>query len=225
MVRALLEGRKTMTRRLALSSKSKRDPATGYAIGGSIKASPWQKMQPGDRLWVRETWCPANTDDGPALLTKADLDRRYLVHESSPVDYDIYPAGRSAWSAWAVDVESGSTKDWRSPIHMPRWASRLTLIVTATKIERVQDISEADATAEGAQLRWLKAANCAPRPHYFIDVGDSIEHSGGCACEAFERLWDALHGPASWDANPEVVALTFTVHKQNIDAMAKAEAA
>ena len=80
-------------------------------------------------------------------------------------------------------------------MHMPRMDSRLTLIVTATKIERVQEISNEDAEAEGVK----------------------------CG-EHFKILWCDLYGYDSWDANPEVVALTFIIHKTNIDKMPKLEA-
>ena len=89
---------------------------------------------------------------------------------------------------------------WRPAIYMPRWASRLTLTVTVVKIERLNDISTHDAQAEG------------------IDVGPLS--ASGCKNE-FRQLWESLHGAGSWAANPEVVALTFTVAKQNIDERAE----
>lgn len=192
MIRALLNGHKTMTRRLLYIKRKARNGVvlgsatflhdhppprgklgpegfpTDIAVGEYWTLSPWQRVKPGDRLWVRETW---------------------------------------QWSKIAS-----------IPPLKARWASRLTLIVTATKIERLQEISEEDAKAEGVQHRWLKSATCAPRSHYFIDAGNSIEHSGSSGKEAFERLWDKLHGPGSWDANPEVVAISFETVKANIDA-------
>jgi hypothetical protein len=96
---------------------------------------------------------------------------------------------------------------------MPRWASRLTLIVTGVKIERVQDISEEDAKAEGAL--WHD--------------GHGVGHSGWRhnpndgvvfpTCRgAFRRLWVCINGTEAWDENPYVVALTFRTIKANIDA-------
>ena len=87
-------------------------------------------------------------------------------------------------------------------IHMPRWASRLTLIVTGSKVERLQDISRADVMAEGIHER-------AGAPMSDVFAGWH---------EPFADLWIGLHGEASWDENPEVVAISFRVIKANIDA-------
>jgi len=120
----------------------------------------------------------------------------------------VWPAGKSPLR-------------WRPSIHMPRWASRITLRVTDVKIERLQDISEADAVAEGASSR----ASC----HGFRarDTGWSMDWSRigtlgalktplkdteislGSPKWAFASYWNDLHGPRSWDANPWCVAITF----------------
>lgn len=173
MIRALLDGRKTMTRRLAWRMD----------CGNRVQwaPSPWQRVQPGDRLWVREVWKP--------------------VHSGDP----------SRGARYQADVDRDQTI-WRTPIHMPRWASRLTLTVTATKIERLQDISEKDALAEG--IHWDPLAgmyNCSGEWRSNIVPG-------------FRALWESLHGAGAWDRNPDVVALTFTVEKRNIDAGTKAAA-
>lgn len=175
-VRALLDGRKTMTRRLAALPPKK--------IGGRLMTgcvSSWTRVQPGDRLWVREAWAP-------------DFDGAALWRESR-------------WGSEPFSPEDKPVK-WRPSIHMPRWASRLTLIVTATKIERLQEISDDDSLAEGVDL------NGAVAGHDF-----NIDHEWwpGGPRRQFERLWRSLHGPDSWDANPEVVALTFRVVRANID--------
>jgi uncharacterized protein YhfF len=92
----------------------------------------------------------------------------------------------------------------RPSIHMPRWASRLTLTVTEVRVQRLQEISEEDARDEGAGLLLHE--------HEYWD-GDP-----DCYRKLFRVLWTAIHGPAAWDANPEVVALSFTVERRNIDA-------
>jgi hypothetical protein len=160
MVRALLDGRKVMTRRLA--------------------ASPLRKCQPGDRLYVRENWRADDfaPDDAGCTIYMAD----------APAD--------------ALRETKGVIK-WRPCIHMPRTRSRLTLIVTATKVERLQDISEANAHDEGAMIEYGEGANISER-------------------RAFELIWRHLHGVDNWNANPEVVALSFRVEKNNIDALAVA---
>lgn len=93
---------------------------------------------------------------------------------------------------YRADAEVVGTR-WRSPMSMPRWASRLTLIVKAVKVERLRDISEADAMAEGVA---------------FI----------GSAKEAFQELWDTINGKKHpWASNPWVAAITFEPHLRNID--------
>jgi hypothetical protein len=87
-----------------------------------------------------------------------------------------------------------------------REVSRLTLVVTATKIERLQEISNADAEAEGIKHAGWWIASAKP------DICSAVS-----AKEAFKKFWKYLHGPESWDANPEVVAISFDVHKCNID--------
>lgn len=175
MVRALLDGRKTMTRRLAwrvLDGKA--------TLGGEpdLISSPWQKVKPGDRLWVRENFHAAKQSTHPAL------------------------------TFYAADGDCGEIKLTPS-IHMPRWASRLTLVVTATKIERLKEISGRDSIAEGVECPTCTA------------MGKSACNRLGCFASkgAFAELWCRLHGRESWDANPEVVALTFTVHRCNIDSL------
>ncbi len=179
MVRALLERRKTMTRRLAWRMDC------GKRVEWS--PTPWQRVQPGDRLWVRENF-------------------------SGPHEWETIPPSGWGWDTmrrppiWYWADGNPEQGDWTKPrpsIHMPRWASRLTLDVTATKIERVQKISHDDAVAEGVGI---------------------FPHSMS-AQKRFSELWRSLHGAPSWDENPEVVAVTFTVHKANIDAMPREAAA
>lgn len=168
MVRALLDGRKTMTRR--------------------IPTPQWLKVVPGDRLYVRER-CVTIT--GPQYRGV-----RYIADGADDGDLNATSSENGQWDAKS-----------RPSIHMPRWASRLTLVVTATKIEKLQKICNADAIAEGCGVS--------------LDHPTPEKTREPFPVEAFRRLWSSLHGPASWDANPEVVALTFTVHAVNIDRMAK----
>ena len=174
MVRALLEGRKTQTRRLAWRSyrTQKLQPLSAYAM----RASPWQSVEPSDRLWVREVF---------GLVELPSWDQPYPIYRASNPD------------GW--DEVGNPVSRWRPSIHMPRWASRLTLIVTDVRLQRLQEISGLDALAEGI-----------------------TREEGVAPWRSFRRLWISLHGKGSWDDNPEVVALTFTVHQENIDAMEKA---
>lgn len=181
MIRALLDGRKTMTRRLAWRTFKARDGA--YAgVADERALSPWQRVKPGDRLWVREAWSLTGEF--------SDATSKYLRGFYSPERV----LGRHLRHRADADGYDEASQAWRPSIHMPRWASRLTLTVTATKIERLAAISDADARAEG--------------------VADKA---------AFFDLWWTLHKPGD-DANPEVVALTFTVEKRNIGAGTKAAA-
>lgn len=192
MVRALLNGRKTMTRRLAwgkpMPGKFESD---GGPLTPMLRPSPWQKARPGDRLWVRENY----------------FSKCGEAHHSECCRY-----------AATYDGLAGKPR-WVPSIHMPRWASRISLVVTATKIEPLWKISEEDAAAEGCEAGKLDDA-FGPR-----DIGDgwTIESSGTWASAAgkFQILWNSLHGENAWDEaaqmDTEVVALTFTVHQANID--------
>jgi hypothetical protein len=208
MVRALLEGRKTQTRRLlrlrgrgAGHSRFGPSDTPGYDWHFRDRQMRWhdhtdeslRKLLPfavGDRLWVRETW-------------QAD------AHYDATKPRDI-PASAAVWLPADDSAQGDGCKGKLRPsIFMPRWASRLTLTVTDIRVERLQAISEADAIAEGCQ----STLNRYPD-------GGSIGHP---ATWHFEQLWQSLHGPKSWVANPWVVAITFEVVPDNIDRLAEPE--
>jgi hypothetical protein len=199
MVRALMDGRKTMTRRLAWREPSEEFLEYVSAVSGGIpsrisgKPTIWQKVKPGDQLWVRENW-----------RAREKYDRKPNTGPT-PLSTFIYEAD----APHAADLEVGRL---RSSIHMPRWASRLTLLVTATKIERVQEITPEDAEAEGV---FRHIAECS-LDKVFRD------QRGPQAITYFRELWERLHGPTSWEANPEVVAISFKPHLCNIDHMDRA---
>lgn len=190
MIRALFDGRKSMTRRLAF--RFSKDGLSKYA-------TRWQAVKPGDRLWVRESLSAAQ---GWFLGIKQNI---MQVHYAADDEECLDPHGFNLVWTW-------KSKTLPS-IHMPRIASRLTLVVTATKIERVQEISNADCIAEGAEVDMIGPLG---QPMVRID-GKSYHHQ--TVTLWFHRLWEELHGPDSWDANPECVCLSFTVHKTNIDAL------
>lgn len=222
MVRALPAGRKTMTRRLLYTERKAKSgiiPASATMLEGHDPPrigdrwpnttpahywtlSSWSRVKPGDRLWVRETWgrfCDLDDNDQPA---------------SEVMTY--YRADGEPFDRW-VDPDTGETRDsvkWRSPIHCPRAYSRITIVVTATKIEWLQQITETECIAEGAEIVRLVG-----NP---VDDGPMVrlkDHVYGTPQTWFRELWCRLNGAESWDANPEVVALTFAVHQTNIDAM------
>jgi hypothetical protein len=193
MVLALLAGRKTMTRRLAWKFSDVNDNHTK-------SPSPWQRVQTGDRLWVKETFVCYHTKE-----------KVYLRGPKIDVEWVYYRA--SDGHAFVDEMK------WESSMYMPRKLSRLTLIVTATKIERLQEISPDDAWNEGVERR----SRSVRQMSLFGATAEERQaiYKRACVWE-FEELWKSLHGPDAWDENPEVVALSFTVHKQNIDALAEA---
>lgn len=206
---------KTQTRRLAWRdrpswfARDERVPAgtkvtDGHSGGFDVwRPSPWQRVRPGDRLWVRENLCAMGNwglwhDAGPVPSQGRFLD-------------DLDERGRAILERYAPAEATDSALV--PSIHMPRWASRLTLVVTATKIERLNSISEADCIAEGITH--------AEEPANFWTDGLSTVSSTPRG--AFGGLWEHLHGTGSWSQNPEVVALTFKVHRCNIDDQAMLE--
>ena len=242
MVRALIEGRKTQTRRVLkpqVYSLCRDQPNPGcwsderwrcMYIGcwpdglRSLQSPPYAV---GDRLCVREAWRTEPMHDTAAprqlfpdvpLLFEADDPERKL-------NTDLW--GRL-----------------RPPLSMPRWASRLTLYVTEVRVERVQDISEEDAIAEGIvrkdptpeDLEWYEGyaeengvdPASAPMPPVWLAPGTrqgwgprrNEPQWGATPQFAFRCLWDSINAKRGhpWDANPWTVAYTFNVVQQNIDA-------
>jgi hypothetical protein len=183
MVRAILDGRKTQTRLVV-----KPQPETSFPFAKCIK---WGEMesdrgiwgvpgwgtsvrrcpygQPGDCLWVRETWCPT-------------MDGAEVAYYKATIDQQIVKGPK-----------------WKPSIHMPRWASRIALEVTGVRVERVQDISEGDAIAEGIE------------PH-FAAIAE-MSHDAISPESEFALLWDSINAKRgySWDSNPWVWVVEFKV--------------
>jgi len=213
MVRAILAGTKTQTRRVVKQHKAFEewgvkgpddaydattdDDGQGFFLvagdHGYAGPVPCPYGQPGDRLVVRETWQYAGfTDDGePFIAYKADGARKLC--DTSPLEWadrieDVF-ANLSEPSNYNIDQRAADRK-WRPSIHMPRWASRITLEIVSVRVERLNDISEADAHAEGT-------------PH-------SMQYaSGRLASENFAHLWESINDAGSWDANPWVWVVEF----------------
>nr|WP_192926883.1 morphogenetic protein [Citrobacter amalonaticus] len=179
MVRAILDGGKTQTRRPLKVPHIDRDAMcelSGNELAGELSAGNYRNSphgKPGDRIWVRETWARYNIDQ----------DSHDMAYQATP------PAD------WP---EEGR---WRPSIHMPRWASRLTLEITSVRVERLNSISQEDAQAEGMELTgW--------RPTY------SDPDSGGevwTPYDNFAQLWKSIYGEESWKANPWVWVIEFKV--------------
>ncbi len=192
MIRALLAGTKTQTRRalrvqppagtFQVSTWHHPDPRPHFfawqelphetAMIADDYAYPCPYGAPGDRLWVREAF----NDD------RAEI---------------VYRADGGLPGEWC---DAGSR--WRPSIHMPRTASRITLEITGVRVERLQDISEADAAAEG-----LTTLSEGADQTWAVDADPRSEHQ--TARETYHWLWDAINGDGSWEANPWVWVVVF----------------
>lgn len=205
MVKALLDGRKTQTRRVVkrapwgprnYTADDFRVAENGALQMQDIFGGAWRdvplRFSKGDRLYVRETWAEVGSYDPGLIITRADYP------SCVPRGYENVPP--------ADEIK------WRVSIHMPRQASRLTLTVTDVRVQRLQECSKEDAAAEG--LIKLPATG-----RYVVAKGDQyfgFAHFDPRVVYAY--LWDCINGEGSWDANPWVVAVTFTVERRNIDA-------
>ncbi len=200
MVRAMLEDRKTQTRRI-IKPRGKHPSLFDGTWADSYVLDPgnesWRQadipFKNGDRLWVREAWRTLHANDC--------LAPRQLADDPSKITYEADPENRNP--LWAFGR-------LRASMHMPRWASRLTLIVTDVRVERLQDISEYDAKAEGVLPYFCAASK--------LDTYGPKHAMCGCDHKAgFCNIWETINGIESWNDNPWVVAYTFRVIKANID--------
>jgi hypothetical protein len=201
MVAAILAGRKTQTRRVVKSEHAPDVEAwafaddTGlwrmgvYGEGGAAADMGGIRCPfgvPGDRLWVRETHAIV-----PRTAYWHDMS---IPHAEHGDEWAIYRAG---WT------RSPPTR-WRPSIHMPRWASHLTLEVVSVRVERLQTITEEDAVAEGVPC-WV----CGGRTDGTSENDCACFHTKGAARDSFGVLWDSINGEGSWDANPWVWVVDF----------------
>jgi hypothetical protein len=216
MIRALLEGRKTQTRRIVKPQphpisqnygeveESDRYPGEFFQWknGEPLLSFCCPYGKPGDLLWVRETWAQYHTVNhrrlhhGGAIAEVSDGLASYRADGHDRID-DLKTHIRlmSGCDLEAIEVNGDR---WRPSIHMHRWASRLTLEITDVRVERLQDISKADKASEG-----------------------------GTPDQPFGTVWRTINTAPGirWEDNPWVWALTFKVHQCNVDALLKREAA
>lgn len=219
MVRALLDGSKTQTRRnLYVATKNGSSacfdqrysmPRELPPVGNLWTLSQWRKAKPGDRLWVKETWRTAKSLDAksPSAIGDMCIDAGYRT-PWAPLAYEADGQQNTHWRNFELDrdAELGKT---RVSIHMPRWASRITLEITGVRVERLQDISEADAVAEG--LMFSASARRSPgcMGIYELRMPDGKTYFDDNACDLYRKLWEQINGPGSWDANPWVWVVEF----------------
>lgn len=222
MARAVLDGRKTQTRRImrvqpdsaGFESRFIIDSTKRSEIGKWCWAEPGVFVNPrrsalfscpfgenGDRLWVRETFATLGNEDGCALDWNDNL-----IKEGGPDAARIYRASceqrtgnYGLWSIpddapWKPHTENMQYEGtWVPSIHMPRWASRMTLEITGVRVERLQDISHSDAKYEGC---WYGRGG--GEPDFAVNPSDH-----------FPTLWASIYGADSWQANPWVWVIEF----------------
>lgn len=242
MVRALLDGRKTQTRRMVkpqpptehdfrgasfaldravadgvkLYSQNDYDRLpkhpTDWSLTGSVGVArdagfPMRYRcpygAPGDRLWVKESWwiatkysygtTPEGCEIDPPPLAHRRYDPVRFAADGDPPNCANRHYGPDGLAGgWFAAPDPYAVWVRRPGIHMPRWASRLTLEITDVRVERLQQISEADAEAEGAEYGYGEGAAISQR-------------------RMFELLWESINGADSWDANPWVWVVSFQV--------------
>lgn len=237
MIRALLDGRKTQTRRVlkpqpdtsSISAPFHPEPRGGGRWvfmaradlpGYSFATHDFRlRFEIGDRLWVREAHYL--TDDG-------DYERAVYAVDAAEVEKHLaYFAAQRGFPDALVKHHTRL----RSPIHMPRWASRITLTVSDVRVERLQAISEEDAIAEGVELPgaerddhdWSICPKCGGTGLHGA-LGDHLGYMEvdcyecDTARKRFRHLWEHINGPGSWQADPWISAITFRCALRNIDA-------
>jgi hypothetical protein len=232
MVRALRDGRKTQTRRALRPQPPEWAEKVGWSAltpGGHVgyrgtrpdgryaENSIPLRFAVGDLLWVREAWRTAAAYD--------DLSPSNMGGEE-PLRFEA--DGAVETRGWPCPERWGRL---RAGIHLPRWASRLVDEVVDVRVERLQDISEADALAEGVRRETVggvrklfadpEAAADWPddKPLFYAPDDDADDALCVTAAAAYARLWDRINGPRAWDDNPWVAAVSFRVHAKNVDAL------
>ena len=199
MVQAILDGRKTQTRRAVKPQPAGEIRRVEPDINHWIDTKYWERQnqkenrglgtrgfactygQPGDRLWVRETWMDLQ---GTGIEIVTGSRERYAYGADTPR------------GSYGDDQRKCYGLKWRPSIHMPRAASRITLEITSVRVERLQDISEADAQAEGV----------TDDGSLVTDL-DGKDRGGTIA--AYATLWEVINGVGSWDDNPWVWVVSF----------------
>ena len=199
MVRAILDGRKTQTRRVmkvqpypdSIVTVEHYHPTVinrhgDMQPGPEIFGAHWDDGEygcrspygaPGDMLWVREAWRAwSQYDDWPPSRLPPGVDVQYIADASAP------------WSS-----------RYRSPRYMPRWASRITLRITDIRVERLQSVSHEDCEAEGCESPLTGAEAPAAGPGVFL----ADERT------SFAILWNKINGPDAWKENPWVWVVSF----------------
>jgi hypothetical protein len=235
MVQAILEGRKTQTRRIINPQPIwVGDPSIPFK---TFDANPkgiinCRYGNPGDRLWVRETWgCSVVKNERKGVFYPASMnaDKMNADNWNRELEYDD-----SDWNSykekWFQLWEKYQDKK-RPSIFMPRWASRITLEITNVKVEHIQDISEKSAKAEGVEPNCVESCEIDQNGNYFIPERNRCPACDGTICswkdylpdcdsggfdspiDSFITLWDSINEKRGygWDANPFVWVVDFKI--------------
>lgn len=227
MVRAILEGRKTQTRRII---KPQPPHSCQYKINGNLSHAlcygtgkyenicvpptptskdhrlPCRYGKPGDRLWVRETWIHGveyDENDMPIFTPEGNYQYKTWYRAT---DYEL---------VWHDEDDGHCDPKWKPSIHMPRSASRILLEITAIRIERLQDISDDAAEAEGIE-GWNVPTGGDDYQDYWRNYlmtqrqeKQGYPHFEGDMLASFKSLWESINGPESWAKNPWVWVIEF----------------
>ncbi|HBR1383114.1 morphogenetic protein [Klebsiella quasipneumoniae] len=182
MVRALLDGRKTQTRRpvkFPVYDKNLGCELAGNELAGELSAGNYLNSafgKPSDCIWVREAFRVHSRATDVATLVYKASERNSWTEQTHRVPV-------------AVCNKPATPEKWTPSLHMPRWASRILLEITGVRVERLKSISDRDALREGCSTADMK--------------------SGDCVADVFARLWASIYGSDSWNANPWVWVIEF----------------
>ncbi len=216
-ITSVLEGRKTQIRRILKAKQGGDCPAEMWVDQFALKdVIEWREQEDqwfglmgyrtlalancpfgkvGDHLWVRETWAGVNLYGEIALAYKADsevirvVENESFQDEDGLINYDDPRLEKHSFAVWADDLLDGKEGCWKPPVQMPRWASRILLEITNLRIERLNEISEADCVKEGIGSAFLR----------------------DCKKPKFIEQWGQIHGPDTWSQNLWVWVIDFRV--------------
>ncbi|HBR1771908.1 TPA: hypothetical protein MDL34_000464 [Klebsiella pneumoniae] len=238
MVRALLDGRKTQTRRIVKGTDGAMKFCKEWDINGKevfvvLGEKDHTGMNPvlgaiscpfgavGDRIWVRETWATLGNEDGCCIdwegnLCKGDERSAARIYRASceqrPGDYGLWSIPDDAY--WKPHTKEHKFEGaWRPSIHMPRWASRILLEITDVRVERLNAISPEDAESEGLERTNFTGFGDEPGlpsyPEPDVYFDPLKKQWKEYPPEAFAGLWESIYGEGSWLANPWVWVIEF----------------
>lgn len=193
MVRAILDGRKTQTRRpvkFPILDRNLGCELAGNELAGELAAGNYLNSafgKPGDRIWVRETFRVHNrATDVATLVYKASVRNSWTEQTHRvPVSVCNKPA---------------TPEKWTPSLHMPRWASRMLLEITDVRVERLNSIHDVDAMREGIQ-------NLTTCSHAYFGIPGVVNAQH--PVRAFQLLWESIYGADSWNFNPWVWVIEF----------------